>query len=174
MNRHLVRILGFFAVTLLAGAGVAEAQTVKLGYVNSQRIMAEAPGTAEAQAAFQADMESYRAELGRLEAQLDTLQQNFDRQQATLSGTVRTERQTEIQQAFVAYQQRQMQLEEQAQTRQAELVEPIMQRVTTTIEQLRSEGAYSMIFDTANGALLAGDPAFDLTDQVLTRLRAGQ
>lgn len=172
MNRLLVRILGFFAVALLVGAGTAQAQTLKLGFVNSQRIMAEAPGTSDAQAAFQRDMEMYRAELGRLEAQLDTLQQNFDRQQATLSATQRTERQAEIQQAFVAYQQRQVQLEEQAQTRQAELVEPIMQRVTVVIEQIRTEGAYSMIFDTASGTLLTADPAFDLTEQVLTRLRA--
>lgn len=174
MKRLLVSVFGIFAVALFAGAGTAHAQTLKLGFVNSQRIMAEAPGTTEAQTAFQQDMEMYRAELGRLESQLDTLQQNFDRQQATLSATQRTERQAEIQQTFVAYQQRQVQLEEQAQTRQAELVEPIMQRVTATIEALRTEGAYSMIFDTSGGALLAGDPAFDLTDQVLTRLRAGQ
>ena len=37
---------------LLIGAGAAEAQTVKIGYLNSQEVLNSAPGAAEAQAQF--------------------------------------------------------------------------------------------------------------------------
>lgn len=45
-----------------------------------------------------------------------------------------------------------------------------MQRISEVIEELRKEGGYALVLDSA--ALLAADPALDLTAAVLTRLRA--
>ena len=63
-----------FAVAGLAIlAAPAAAQAPKLGYVDSGRIIAEAPGAKEAQATFEKDMDRYRTpaqEHGRL-AQVD-------------------------------------------------------------------------------------------------------
>src|SRR5687768_16674444 len=97
MNQFVVGMLGIAGLLTAFSASGAEAQAPRLGYINSQVIMAEAPGTTEAQATFEADMERYRAELAQLETTMDTLQSNFDRQQATLSPTVRQERQQQIQ-----------------------------------------------------------------------------
>lgn len=171
MNRFLVGVLVWTAAVLV-GAVEADAQASRLGYINSQRIMAEAPGTAEAQAAFEQDMQRYQSELQRFETELETLQGNFERQQATLTAVVRQERMAEMQQKLMEYQQRREELEEEAQRRQGELVQPIMQKVTVVIEQIRGEGNYSIIFDAATGSMIAADPALDLTDQVLQRLRS--
>jgi outer membrane protein len=150
----------------------AEGQGARFGYINLQRAIAEAPGTADAEQAFERDMQMYRAELERLEAELETLQENFERQQGTMTATVREERQLEMQQKFFAYQQRQMELEETAQRRQSELLGPIMERIMSVTEAVRQEGSYAMIFDAAAGALVTADPALDITEQVLQRLRA--
>ena len=173
MNRLQIGLFaaGIAVLALTSGVADASAQTLKFGYVNTQRLVTEAPGTSEAQQAFESDMANYRAELERLEAELDTLQQNFDRQQATLSAAVREQRQQEMQQKFIAYQQRTAELEETAQQRQAELVGPIMERIGQVVEAVRVEGGYSMIFDEASGVLVTADPALDLTEQVLQRLR---
>jgi outer membrane protein len=172
MNRFFVKVFGMIALGALVGVSTVEAQAGRIGYVNTQVIMAEAPGTAEAQAAFEADMVRFRAELATLESQLDTLQQNFERQQATLSPTARQERQAAIQQTFATYQTRQTELEAQAQQRQEELVAPIMQKIAEVIDNIRVEGNYAVIFDAAGGMMMAADPALDLTQQVLERLRA--
>jgi outer membrane protein len=173
MNRLLIGLLttGMAVLATVLGGAEASAQQ-RFAYINSQRLIMEAPGTSEAQRAFEADMANYRAELERLEAELDSLQANFERQQTTLSAAVREQRQLEMQQKFIAYQQRTVELEETAQRRQAELVGPIMQRIEQAVDAVRAEGGYSMIFDVASGALVAADPALDLTDQILTRLRA--
>jgi outer membrane protein len=163
--------LGMVATMLVSGATTIEAQATRLGYIDSQRILVEAPGTTEAQRAFEQDMERFRTELERMEDELESLQDNFERQQGTLSAAVRQERQQEMQQKFIEYQQRRMELEETAQQRQAELVGPIMQRVMEVIEDVRREGNYALIFDTAAGAIITADPGLDLTDQVLERLR---
>jgi outer membrane protein len=183
MTRYLLALApALVAVALVDAAPVAaqqagrapaaqQAQSTRFAYINSQRVMAEAPGTGEAQRSFEADMARYRVELEQLEGEIETLQQNFERQQGTLSAAVRQQRQQEIQQKFLAYQQRRTQLEETAQRRQAELVEPIMKLISEVIEQMRREGGYAMIFDTSAGALITADPSLDLTDQVLAQLR---
>ena len=169
MSRINVGIGALLAIFMLFGAGDASAQ-MKFGYINSQRIMAEAPGTVAAQAEFENVMGEYRQELEQIETELGTMQDDFERQQATLTAAVRQQRQQEIQQQFMAYQQRRQELEQQAQQRQAELVQPIMAQIAEVIEEIRADGGYSMIFDAAAGSMITADPSLDLTDQVLERL----
>jgi len=171
MTRFFVGLPTLVAMLLVLGVGSADAQSPRMGYINSQRILVEAPGTSDAQRLFEQDMERYRTELERMESELETLQDNLDRQQATLTAAVRQERQQEIQQRFFAYQQRRTELEETAQRRQEELVAPIMRRISEVIEDIRRDGNYAMIFDASAGALITADPTLDLTDQVLQRLR---
>jgi outer membrane protein len=60
------------------------------------------------------------------------------------------------------------------QARQAELVKPIMQRVQTVIEAIRSEDGYSVILDVGaqSSVVVAADKRLDLTDRVLARLKS--
>jgi outer membrane protein len=152
--------------------GTQPAAATRFAFVNSQRILAEAPGAREAQQTFEREMQRFRLEVDSLEQAIDGQQAEFQRQQATLSPTVRQQRQQEIQQQFAVYQQRVGELERVAQRRQSELVQPVMQRISETIEQIRREGNYAMIFDASAGVLITADPALDLTERVLSRLQA--
>ena len=60
--------------------------------------------------------------------------------------------------------------EGEAAVKQAELMKPIIDRVNDVIEQTRREGSYALIFDLNDGALVAGDPALNITQQVIDRL----
>jgi outer membrane protein len=153
------------------GAQPAAAPAARLAFINSQRILAEAPGARDAQQTFEREMQRHRIEVDSLEQGLEQAQQDFQRQQATLSPQVRQQRQQEMQQQFAVYQQRVAELEQAAQRRQSELVEPVMRQITDTIEQIRREGNYAMIFDASAGGLITADPAFDLTQRVIERLR---
>lgn len=171
------RYMSFGAVltVMLAAFAVSPAsaqQGSKLAYINSQKILAGAPGAAEAQKTLEAETQKYQAELQTLETQLDSMQAALEKQQATLSATAKQQKQTELQQKFAAYQQRRSQLEQTAQQRQEELVAPIMKKVSDIIEQLRKEGGYAMIFDATRAGLVTADTTLDLSDQVLARLKA--
>ncbi|HET7274294.1 MAG TPA: OmpH family outer membrane protein [Longimicrobiaceae bacterium] len=173
MKNSLVGALGLGLAMLFAAAVPANAQAgAKLAYINSQKILAEAPGAAAAQATFESDMETYRAEIETMGAELEALRADYERQQATLSEEAKLAKQQEIQQKFTEYQQRVAELEQTAQRRQAELVSPIMQEISAVIEQIRTEGGYAMIFDAAAGTLITADPALDLTATVLARLQS--
>lgn len=175
MNSRPTLIAAFgLVLALFAGITTASAQATsgKLAYINSQKILAEAPGAAAAQATFESDMQRYQGEIEALGAEIETLRADYDRQQATLSEEAKAQKQQEIQQKFTAYQQRVAELEQTAQRRQAELVSPIMAQISEVIEQIRTEGNYAMIFDAAAGTLITADPSLDLTAMVLARLQS--
>lgn len=170
--RTLTTSLFTAAAVALAAVPVSAQDAPNFAYINSQRIIQEAPGAQEARQAFERDMAEYQAELQQLEEELKGMMDEFEQRQVMMSPEARQNRQQEILQKQREYQQRAEELQERAAQRQNELVEPIMNRIQTVIEELRQERGYTMIFDAAGGALIAADPALDITEEVLSRLRA--
>ena len=148
-----------------------EAQgTLRIGYIDSRAILAEAPGAAEAQAEFDRQMQNYNMELEQLGADLDSMVTAYQQQQSTLLPNVRQARENEIRQTELRYQQRVAQMEQESESNRAALIEPILTQMMEIIEQIRVEGSYSMIMDAAGQSIIAADPTLDLTQEVLRRL----
>ncbi len=146
---------------------------LKIGYINSQVIIAEDPGAIAAQEQFQREMVPFESELQALESEISDLINQYQAQQITLTANARRTRQDEIAQKQQGYQERMAQIEAEAARRQQELVQPIMERINNIIQEIRSDGSYTFIFDVAGGGLIAADESFDLTGEVMERLAAG-
>ena len=162
--------LASLVLAALLSAGAAEAQTVKIGYINSAELMQSAPGSAEAQAQFDSEIQAAQEEIARLQTELQNMDQALQQQQLTLSPEAKANRQQQLQVKAQEYEQRAGQLQEQADNRRAELVQPIMDQITEVIEAVREEGNYAMILDQAGGSIISADPSLDLTQEVLRRL----
>lgn len=158
-------------ILLLALAHPVEAQTPRIGYIDSQAILQEAPGAQEAQQEFERSMQGYQEEIQQMGGELEQLIEQYQQQERTLSPEARQRREEEIRQKEMEYQQRVEEMERDAADRRQQLVEPILDQMSGAIEQIRSEGQYTMIFDVASRAIIAADPELDLTTQVLQRLR---
>lgn len=150
----------------------AHAQGAKIAYINSQSILAEAPGAKEAQTKFDSDMAQYRTEVQTMQTELEGLVKQYDQQQAMLSPSAKQQRQADIQTKQKAYQDRLAAIDQRAGQRQQELVQPVMDKINQVIEQIRAEGNYTIIFDVSSGGVVAADPGLDLTPEVIRRLRA--
>jgi len=160
------------ALTFALVAGTAEAQTLKIGYINSQEILASAPGAREAQTAFEQDMQGFNAEAQQLQDELTRMQQQLQQQELTLSPEAKRNRQQQIAQKAQEAQDKMAELDQRAAGRRAELVQPIMDQITAVIETMREEGNYALILDVAAGSVISADPSLDLTQEVLRRLQA--
>jgi outer membrane protein len=173
MEIHVMHKLSFVLAGLLLFGGVqtVEAQTVRVGYIDSQVILSEAPGAVEAQQEFDRDMERFRGEIQRMGEDLERLIGNYQQQERTLSPEARDARQNEIRLKEMEYQQRVDEMEMEAAQRRQVLVEPILERMSQAIETIRAEGEYAVIFDTASRAIVAADPQLDLTGEVIRRLQ---
>ncbi|HEX5727782.1 MAG TPA: OmpH family outer membrane protein, partial [Longimicrobiaceae bacterium] len=167
MKRILSAGLLAAVLALLAGAAPAGAQQqMKVGFVNTQLILAQLPGAQEAQQTLQREQQGYRTQLDSLEQRLQSQQEELERQGATLTEAARAQRLQELQQQFAAYQQRMQQLQATAQQRQQQLLEPLMRRVSEAIDVVRREGGFSVIVDSQANFIVAVDPALDITQRV--------
>jgi len=171
MRKTYSVVLGALAVAFI-GVLPASAQTApKVAFINSQRIIAEAPSAQSVRQTLEREMEGYRQELNKLDEEIQKMVADYEQKRSMLSQDARAKQEEAIMQKQRQAQARAAQLEDQAARRQSELVEPVMRKIQEVIDAIRTEGQYAMIFDIAAGGVIAADPALDITDQVLARLR---
>ena len=173
--RGLIRAALLALAVGAASAGTASAQAApKFGFINSAAILAEAPGRADAETRFKNEVSAYQAQLQRMSDSLQTMAATFEREAPRLDSATRVSRAKVIQDREVAYQTRARDLDQQMQSRQAELIRPIMENLQKIIEQVRAEDGYAMIFDVASQAsvIVAADKNLDITQKVLARVKA--
>jgi outer membrane protein len=157
------------AVAVLAAAP-AQAQQLKVGYVHSQRILAETPAFADVRATLEREFTPLRAEIDSLESRLARGDEELRAQSATLTEAARQQRTQALQQQLAQYQQRAQAIQQQLQQREQELVAPVMQRIRGVLEEVRAAGNFSFIIDPPDGMVVAVDPALDVTNDVIRRL----
>jgi outer membrane protein len=165
------------AVVLPAAARAQGTTDLKIAYVDSEELVQQAPGYEEAKQAFDRATQAWTDSLQVKRNELQTLFEDYKKQEVILSPEVKTEKQEEmlrLEQQAQQYFQTKFGPDGEAAKRQAELMQPIIERVNVAIDQVRAEGGYALIFDLNDGALVAGDPALNITDQVVQRLRGTQ
>jgi outer membrane protein len=157
-----------------AASGAPVTAPVRLAFIRSQDIFAQAPGRAEAEAQFNKEVEAVRAQEKAMGDSVNAMFADYAKAEPTLSADAKTTHQQAIRDKQAQFQQKQQQLEQQVQQKQSELVQPILERINHIINDLRSENSYAMVFDAqANGGgVVAADKNLDITDQVISRLRA--
>ena len=171
----ITRAASLALMATVLSAGAATAQTApKLGYIRSQALLAEAPGRAAAEAAFEREMGGYRQAVQRMGDSLNTMINAYNQEEISLSPAAKESRQKSIREREDQYQQRVRQLEQEIEQRRVALMQPIMDLVTKVIEDVRREEGYAMIFNVGpeGGTLVAADTTLDVTARVLTRLKA--
>jgi len=161
------------ALTLLAVMALpARAQGSKVAYVQTALLLDQAPGRAEAEAQFEKETGGYRDQIKRMSDSLDAMVSGFQKRQASLTATTRDAQAKEIQSKQQEFQRRSAELEQKAQGRQNELVQPILDKVKAAIEEVRVEGGYAMIFNADQGSpIVAVDKSLNVTDKVLSKLK---
>lgn len=172
--RVFLRAASAALVLVTLAAGGAAAQTgQKFAYIRSSVLLEQAPGRAEAEAQFDRETGAYGAQIKRMSDSLNAMVAEFEKSQASLSAAVRETRGKAIQTRQAEYERRTRDLQQKAQTRQGELVQPILDRVKQAIEDARIEGGYAFVFNADQGsAIVAMDKNLDITDRVLAKLRS--
>lgn len=165
--------LAFAAVPTLSAA--AQSAPTKIAYINSQAILQQAPGRAEAEAKFDHEMSTYRAQVQSLNDSLNKMIDEYKKAEPTLSPTAKDTRSKAIVARQQEYQKRVQELQGKAGQRENELMGPIMDQIRKVIETVRAEDGYAVVFDVApnaNSGIAAVDKNLEITDRVISRLKA--
>ena len=162
------------ALSLLAVAGVAQAQVapVKIGYVNTEALMAAAPGRAAAESSYNKEVLAFQKQQ---QVWADSLRKQFEGYQKAAPALTEAKKKSE-EDRLTKLQTDLNNLntlgEQRIRQRENEVLAPLMEIVRAAIEEIRTEGGYSMIFSgDQNSPIVAADKNLDLTDRVVARLK---
>lgn len=169
------------AAALLSLAGAArpaiaqQGGGAKVAYVNTQAILKATPGYAQAESTFTKELATYRGEVQKLQASLDSAASDFEQQSVMLSPTQRAAKRKDLEGQQKKLEERTQELQQRAATRERELLDPIQSKVNAVIEGLRASGNYAMIFDVSapNSGIVTADKSLDLTQKVIQQLKSG-
>ena len=164
MNRTLIPIL---AACLLASAPVSA--EVKIGFVNSQRILSDAPQATKAKKKIEKEFEKRDQELQKVAKQLQTLQEGMEKNSVTMSETDRRNKEREFNDLNRDFQRKQREFREDLNLRQNEEMATIFERVNKVIKSIAESEKFDIIFQEA----VYANPRIDITDRVIKTLGDG-
>jgi outer membrane protein len=154
------------ALFLVSSAVMAEG---KIGFVNSQRILNDAPQAARAKKKIEKDFEKRDQELQRIAKQLQGLQEAMDKNSVTMAESERRTKEREFGELNRDFQRKQREFREDLSQRQNEEMAAIFERVNKIIKQIAEAEKYDIIFQEA----VYANPRIDITDKVIKALGDG-
>jgi outer membrane protein len=162
------------AFALLMGLiGMIGAQAVKLGYVDTDRLLLESNEAAEISRLFNLDKANWTSQIKQLDEEIKQMERDFEIDKLTKTEAAKRDAQARID-AKKAEAGRL--LDEyfgeggQAEQRYRELIDPLTLKIHNIIKKTAEDEKYTMIFDVSMGTILYAAPAIDLTDQILLEL----
>ena len=157
------------AAALLAGtaAGVS-AQELKIGYVNSDRVLRDAIPAKAAQAKLEAEFSKREKDLNDLAQRLKAASDRLDKDAPTLAETERVRRQRELVDQDRELQRKRREFQEDLSQRKNEELGAVVERTNKVIKQIFETEKYDLILQEA----VFWSPKVDITDKVIKALNA--
>ncbi len=161
------------AVVLVCVAAAAD----RIGYVNSEQILSEYEGARDIESRLAASVADWREQARTMESEIEALLVELSSQRLLLSDEAAVEKQAFIQEKRIAYESfvnGVWGVGGLAVRREAELWQPVIDKVNAILEDIGSEDEYLLILDAAGAApgsvIVYADPSADLTQVVIDRL----
>ena len=170
MNMGGWKSLVFAAALAAAGAG-AQAQELKIGYVNSERVLREAEPAKKAQAKLEAEFGKREKDLNDQNAALRAQAEKLDRDSPTLSETEKTRRQRELVELDRDLQRKHREFQEDLTQRKNEELQSVAERANRAIKQIGDVEHYDLILQDP---VIYTSARVDLTKKVIDALNAGK
>ena len=167
MNSLTVKSL--LAAALLAGvAAGASAQELKIGYVNSDRVLRDAVPAKAAQAKLEVEFSKREKDLIDLGNRLKAASDRLDKDAPTLGESERTRRQRELVDQDRDLQKKRREFQEDLTQRKNEELSTVVERTNRVIKQIFETEKYDLILQEA----VFFSPKVDITDKVIKALNA--
>jgi outer membrane protein len=159
--------LGVLLCALL-GSAAAQAQELRIGYVNTDRIFKESTTSKAAQAKLEQEFAKRQKDLEERGAQLKAFADKFDREGPTLSEAQRLARQKEWGEMNRDFERRKREFQEDVNARKSEEFQQVLERANRVVRQIAESEKLSVVLQEA----VYVDPKYDITEKVIKALSA--
>lgn len=180
-----MRRMASVAVGLLLAAALCSpimAQELKIGFVNSAEIFSKYKSFADAQEKFNKEVEEWQKKAQSMKSKVDSLAAYIKGEVDVLpprlpfhalSESKQREKRDEYQQEEAKYKQYVETVfgpDGTAERRNAELTQPMLDKINSVIAKIAQEEGYTYVFDAVGGSIAYADTKYDLTEKVIEEL----
>ena len=151
----------------LCGTAVAQ-KNVKLGHINYAELVQIMPGIDTVQSVLERETTELEAQYKSMMGEYEKKVNDYTEKQAEMVKIVREAKEKEIMQLRARIEEFQQSAQTQLQTRQSELMQPVIDRAKKAVEEVAKENSYTYILDAS--ALVYYQDSDDIMALVKKRL----
>lgn len=161
-----------FVVPMMAVAGIALAQTdskrtdFKIAYVDMARALNEVEDGKTAKARLKAEFEEKQKQLDKLQNDLKTKKEEFDKKASMMNPEVKQQKQEELQNDFLKLQRTYMELQKDLSDRESQVTLDIANKIRRIVNMIGDRDSYALVLDIGSG-VLHYKRHLDITDEVV-------
>ena len=169
MNTKFATLLFAFMLALPVSYAAAS-ETMKVGYVNTQRIFRDAPTAVKAAKKIEAEFSKRDQDLQRMAKQIQSMQETLEKNAVTMSETERRGKEKDLNDMSREFQRKQREFREDLNLRQNEENAAIIEKANKAIKQLAESEKYDLILQD----VVWVSPRLDVTDKIIKALSEGK
>ncbi|MFN3861369.1 MAG: OmpH family outer membrane protein [Roseateles sp.] len=156
------------AASMVVATSAVQAQELKIGFVNSERVLREANLAKAAQIKLEAEFGKREKDLRELENKLRSAAEKLEKDAPTLSEAERNRRQREVLEQDRDLQRKKREWQEDLNQRKNEELSAVVERANKVIKQIFDNEKYDLILQDA----IHFSPRVDITKKVIDTLNA--
>ena len=158
-----------------APATTAAAGPLKLGYTNIDYVLSLTSEAKDIQNQLTIQRTQSTNELERMQKELQTKYEAYEKGATQMSDVIRKDRETELQGLQTRIQEFGRTAEQSLQTKYGQLVNPVVQKIQKAIDVVAAENGYTYVFNLDAGSntipiLLVAPPQDNITELVLKKM----
>ncbi len=160
-------LASLMSALFVTGVGASE---LKVGYVNTQRIFRDAPAAQKAAKKLESEFSKRDQELQRMGKQLQSLQENLEKNAVTMAEGDRRTKEKEFGELSREFQRKQREFREDLNLRQNEENAAVIEKANRAIKQIAESEKYDLVLQD----VVWVSPKLDITDRVIKVLIEGK
>lgn len=151
-------------MALSTNSGAAD---LKIGYVQVDKILQEAPQTAESGKKLEKEFSPRSVELDRIQKQINDIEASLNKEGVTMSDTERRAKERDVSSQKIEFQRKQRELREDINLRKNEELASLQDRINKAVQTVSETENYDLV---VYGGVAYASKKIDITDKVLKLL----
>jgi outer membrane protein len=154
-----------FLLTGFVYVGSLYAADVKIGVIDTQKIMRESNAAKNARAIFLKDVEAKRNIFNAKQKELQTLQEEINNKGKDMAASVRKEKTEKLSREIKELDRLKTDLEEELKKKDNELTQKLLKEIRDIVIEYRKKEKYAIIHEKQT--VVSYDEAIDITDKII-------
>ena len=167
--RTILRI----AAVLLSVTAVVGAKEYRIGYVDSDAVVAEYEEAKEAKGELEEAVAVFRAEADSLKAEYDKAVEEYESQELTLSEEGKRAKMAEVEQRkrrWDSYVDQVYRDGGRIDQKNEELIAPLVEKINEAVSEIAEDEGFSLVLDASKSEIVFAEAGLDLTRLVIEEL----